>query len=164
VPCQLIEKFLAFYHNGPIVHVARDRLYAMLRKRFCWPSMYADVSNWVADCTTCRNFKPNQPLQHGLLTPIIATFSFEMGGIDIVGPLKCTERGYKYILVFIDLFISWVEAAPMRSLTAKEVPDLLFKMIVSRHGCPHKILTDQGTQFKSEECYVIFEGFTGHRD
>jgi hypothetical protein len=77
-----------------------------------------------------------------------------MGGIDIVGPLNCTERGYKYILVFIDLFISWVEAAPMRSLTAKEVLDLLFKMTVSRHGCPHKILTDQGTQFKSEECYV----------
>jgi len=50
------------------------------------------------------------------------------------------------MLVCIDHFTSWVEAAPLKTITANEVIDVFFKLIISRHGCPEKILTDQGKQ------------------
>ena len=66
--------------------------------------------------------------------------------MDIVGPLKCSKNGFKYILVCVDHFTSWVEAAPMKSMTAKEVVEVFFKIIISRHSCPQKVMTDQGRQ------------------
>ena len=50
------------------------------------------------------------------------------------------------MLVCIDHFTSWVEAAPLKTITANEVIEVFFKLIISRHGCPEKILTDQGKQ------------------
>lgn len=34
----------------------------------------------------------------------------------------------------------------MKTMTAKEVVEVFFKIIISRHSCPVKILTDQGRQ------------------
>jgi hypothetical protein len=66
--------------------------------------------------------------------------------MDILGSIKCSKNGYKYILVCVDHFTSWVEAAPMKTMTAKEVVEVFFKIIISRHSCPVKILPDQGRQ------------------
>ena len=72
-------------------------------------------------------------------------------GVDIVGPFAGpTGRTDKYILVVIDLVTSWVEATTMQTLTAQETCDAFFKLIVSKHGCPKKVLTDMGTQFTSK--------------
>ena len=48
------------------------------------------------------------------------------------------------------MFTSWVEAAPLRTLEAQEVAHVIFKEIITRHGCPSQILTDRGTQFTAE--------------
>jgi transposase InsO family protein len=69
--------------------------------------------------------------------------------MDIIGPLRKTNGQNKYILVCIDLFTSWIEATPLKSITAQEVIQAFFKIVISRHGCPTKVLTDQGSQFTS---------------
>jgi transposase InsO family protein len=56
-------------------------------------------------------------------------------------------NGNRYILVCVDLFTNWIEACPLKTLEAAETADAEFKMIILRHGCPTRILTDQGTQF-----------------
>lgn len=40
-----------------------------------------------------------------------------------------------------------MEAAPLKEITALEVIKTFHKLIISRHGCPEKLLTDQGRQF-----------------
>ena len=147
IPFSLIEKVLGLYHDSHLViHLAQKRLFDVIRKRFYWNGLHRDVCDWVASCKNCFGHKANQPLSHGELMPIISTQPFELLGLDIKGPLKSSKHGYKYILVCIDHFTSWVEAAPMKSITAKEVIEVFFKIIVARHGCPKKILTDQGRQ------------------
>ena len=81
-----------------------------------------------------------------MLEPIVSTSPFELLGLDIKGPFENSKNGYKYVLMCIDHFISWVEAAPMKTITAKEVVEVFFKIVIARHGCPKKILTDQGRQ------------------
>ena len=151
VPYDLVEDLLKFYHNSDLIlHLSEKRLYAVLNTRFYWQGMYRDTINWCAACLKCIQHKTGKPISNGLLIPIITTQPFEIVSIDIKGPYKVTSDGYEYILVCIDHFTSWPEAAPLKTITAKEIIEKFFKLIISRHGCPKKILSDQGTQFTSK--------------
>jgi len=57
---------------------------------------------------------------------------------------KTSKNGFKYILVCIDQFTSCPEAFPLKSISANEVAVAFFKIIISRHGCPEVLVTDQG--------------------
>jgi predicted aspartyl protease len=155
IPYTLIEKLLTLYHNSHlIIHVAQLRLYNLVRTRFYWNGMHQDVCDWVASCKNCFAHKTNQPLSQGKLIPIISNRPFQLVCVDILGPLKNSKNGFKYVLVCIDHFTSWVEAAPMKTITAKEVIEVFFKLIISRHSCPETILTDQGRQLVGN----VFQG------
>ena len=157
IPWNLIESILYLYHNETMsVHLARDRLYQMLKNRFYWYGMYADVSRWVDGCIKCNKVKPTQPLNHGLLQPIVTTHPFEILGMDVLGPITTSEDGYSYVLVCVDLFTSWVEAAPLKTITSLEIGHVFFNMIIARHGCPESVLTDQGRQLISKQFEKLF--------
>ena len=148
VPHMLIEYTLKFYHNNSLlVHPSQRRLYEIMRTRFYWSGMHRDITNWVAACQICIKHKAMQPKSNGLMIPIVTTFPFQLLGVDIQGPFKVSKNGYKYILVCVDHYTSWVEAIPLKTITAKEVIEAFFKLIIARHGCPNKLLTDQGKQF-----------------
>lgn len=75
--------------------------------------------------------------------------SFEQIGIDMVGPLKKSATGHKYILVILDYTTRQPEAFPLQSATAAAVASKLIK-IFARMGIPKEILMDQGTNFTSQ--------------
>jgi hypothetical protein len=140
VPVKCREKILYFYHNTNLsVHVSRDRLHAFLKKRFYWPGLYTDVQNWVNACITCRKHKDAQPTFHGLLVPIKTYLPFQTVGIDIVGPIRRSSSQHKYILVCIDLFTNWVEAAPLRAATSEDYAHL-FQIDYFKTWLSHKRL------------------------
>jgi hypothetical protein len=150
VPHNMITPILKSYHESSTsAHMAFDRLYALLRQRYWWPTMYANTKAYCKNCQACMKFKKPEQKQNGLLQPIITKRPFEMVGCDIIGPLPVTEEGYKYAFVCSDLYTSWVEAAPLKSLTAEEVSLVFFNEVIARHGCPDSIVTDQGSQFTS---------------
>jgi transposase InsO family protein len=150
VPQQLRETILNAHHNDRLAaHIGRDKMFDQMRSRYFWAGMYEDLSRWVNACLLCAKRKPPQPKNQGLLHPVQASSPFEIVAIDILGPLNKTKRNYKYILVCIDLFTNWVEAGPLRTLEASETAEMVYRLIITRFGCPMKILTDQGTQFTS---------------
>ena len=50
--------------------------------------------------------------------------------------------GFKYLLVFIDTFTSWIEAFPTWSKKAIYVSKFLLKGIISRFGLPRSLQSD----------------------
>ena len=80
---------------------------------------------------------------------IISSKPFELLGIDIVGPLKLSKNNYIYILICVNDFTSCVEAIALNGISAVEVIQAFFKLIIARHGCPERLLSDHGTQFTS---------------
>ena len=94
--------------------------------------------------------KTNLPRNAGLLEPIQTKKPFEIVAMDIMGPVTKSPEGYQYILNCVDLYTSWPESIALKSLTAIELIEAVHKIILSRHGCPTTILTDQGTNFMSK--------------
>ena len=128
IPISLRDKLLYHFHNTILsVHTSRDRMLKIMQDRFYWPGITTDISRWVSGCLTCSKIKPTQPLINGLLVPIATSAPFEIVGMDILGPFKVSKDGYKYVLVCIDLFTSWVEAAPLKTLKAEETLQVFFR-------------------------------------
>lgn len=80
---------------------------------------------------------------------------WELIGIDLTGPLPKTSSGFQYILTVTDYFSKWVEAFPLKTKTAVEVAKNLCSLIY-RHGCPQRILSDQGREFVNQVSRFVY--------
>ena len=159
VPHDLRKKVLEQYHTHDIsAHMARDRLLALLKSRFYWNGMQRFAQQYVKNCDLCQKIKTRTNVRDGLLIPREVSKPFEVVGTDIV-IMRTSTGGFRYILVCIDYFTNWVEAAPMKRMTAEEVIRTFFKIIISRHGCPEQLVSDSGTQFMSQAVIKLCEAF-----
>jgi len=68
-----------------------------------------------------------------------------------------TCKGHKWILAATDYFTKWVEAVPMRNVTANDVVNFVKEHIIYCFGIPQTITTDQGFVFLAEEFKKIIE-------
>jgi transposase InsO family protein len=69
----------------------------------------------------------------------------------MVGKLhKSWPGGHVYMLVAVDKFTKWVEAAPVTTQDSTAAINFI-KSIVFRFRVPHSIITDNGTNFTSKE-------------
>jgi hypothetical protein len=69
----------------------------------------------------------------------------------MVGKLhKSWPGGHVYMLVEVDKFTNWVEAAPVTTQDSTAAINFI-KSIVFRFGVPHSIITDNGINFTSKE-------------
>jgi len=113
-----------------------------------------DVTELVRTCEACQFFKRqiHQPAQ--ALNTIPLSWPFATWGIDILGPFSRAWGGYRFMIVAIDIFTKWVEAEPVERITKENTVKFL-RSIVLRFGVPHRILSNNGTQFTSKK----FENF-----
>lgn len=83
--------------------------------------------------------------------------------MDICGPLPISNEN-KYILVTVDAFSKWVIATPTIDQTARTITEAFIEQVLTKHGAPHLVVTDNGKQFLStifKELAEIF-GFEHH--
>ena len=63
------------------------------------------------------------------------TLPFSTWGIDIIGKIHPTaSNGYEFILVVIDNFTKWVEAASYKVLNSKKVAQFIQTNIICGYG------------------------------
>jgi len=87
-----------------------------------------------------------------LATPDHQAMAVQRMGMDMIGQINPpTSKGHKWILAAMDYFTKWVEAVPMKNVTARDVVNFVKEHIVHRFDIPQTITTDQGTIFTVEE-------------
>jgi len=79
------------------------------------------------------------------LQPQVLIEPFEKWALDFVGPITPMPSKKRYILVYIDYVIKWVEAKYCIHATEQFVVDFLFEDIFTHFGVPREIVIDQGT-------------------
>jgi transposase InsO family protein len=76
----------------------------------------------------------------------------------MVGKLhKSWPGGHVYMLVAVDKFTKWVEAAPVTTQDSTAAINFI-KSIVFHFSVPYSIITDNGTNFTSKEFKSYCEG------
>ncbi|XP_015072522.1 uncharacterized protein K02A2.6-like [Solanum pennellii] len=65
--------------------------------------------------------------------------------MDVIGPIETTaSNGHRFILVSIDYFTKWIEAASYKSINMKVVADFVCKNLICKFGVLESIITDNG--------------------
>ena len=84
---------------------------------------------------------------HALTSP----WPFLVWGIDIIGKiLSKSSNGHEFILVAIDYFTKWVEAASYARLISCGVTSFIKSHIICRYGIFHEFISNRGVQFKAK--------------
>jgi hypothetical protein len=154
------QEILKDIHAGVCGHHASSRAIVAkaFRAGFYWLTAIEDAKDIVRKCEACQRFtsRPHAPTTE--LQPITLSWPFAQWGLDMVGKLhKSWPGGPVYMLVAVDKFTKWVEAAPVTTQDSKAAINFI-KSIVFRFGVPHSIITDNGTNFTSKEFKDYCEG------
>ena len=121
----------------------------LIARRFAWKGMATDVAAWTRDCQQCQRGKVTaQPAAAVEPIPVPAR-RFSHIHVDLVGPLPTSAAGYSYLFTAVDRSTRWLEAIPLKDMSAASCADALISGWVSRFGVPSLITSDRGTQFTS---------------
>lgn len=138
-------------HNEPTAgHLGIRKTIARVGQRYYWPRWKTDVWKYVQKCHNCQSQKPEQKLPMGTMSFREPKGPWYTVCADLIGPFPRSTKGYRFALVLQDTFTKWIEVAPLRNATAREVKDKFQDLILFRYGSPGVILTDNGSQFTSK--------------
>jgi hypothetical protein len=77
------------------------------------------------------------------MKPISVEAPFQQWGLDFIGEIHPPSSGqHKWILTATDYFTKWIEVVPCRQATDSVIIKFLETNILSRFGCPRKIIAD----------------------
>eukprot|EP00253_Pinus_taeda_P019583 PITA_19583 len=123
----------------------------ILRVGFYWPSLFGDVRKFLVSCHKCQIFEGKRKLLPLRLKPISTERPFQQWGLDFIGEIHPSPSGqHKWILTSTDYFTKWIEAIPCRLANDSIIMQFLETNILSRFGCPEKIIIDNAAAFKSK--------------
>ncbi|GFX17698.1 retrovirus-related Pol polyprotein from transposon 17.6 [Trichonephila clavipes] len=156
IPHCLKARILESVHSEYGGHLKFFKTYHRLSENFFWQNMYKDTKNFVRSCTVCLSRKnafkippaPHQPVEQ-------SQEPGETCHIDIFGPLKTTPKGniyiYSYVLSMIDAFTKYIHIVPLPDIKSSTISKAFFDNYIVHRGCPHKLVVDNATYFKSSE-------------
>ena len=141
-PKALRGEVLRLAHEG---HQGIVKMKARLRTQVWWPKIDSDAERVCKSCYGCQvvgEFRVPEPMKR--VKP--PTGPWQDIAIDLMGPFPTGES----LLVVVDYYSRFYEAAIMRSTAAKRVVVVLTQ-IFSRYGFPFTLKPDNGPQFCCEE-------------
>lgn len=82
----LRSKFMPLHHDTPFAgHSARYKTVRLIRQNYWWPSMTADVNEFVRTCDSCQQNKLVFMKPGGLLQPLpVPEFRWERTSVDLI--------------------------------------------------------------------------------
>ncbi|XP_052735520.1 uncharacterized protein LOC128197506 [Vigna angularis] len=135
----------------------------ILRAGYFWLTMENDCCIHVRKCEKCQIYANNINVPPTALNVLSAPWPFSMWGIDVIGAIEPkASNGHRFILVAIDYFTKWVEAASYANVTRKVVVRFIRKELICRYGLPNKIITDNAINLNNQMMAELCEEFKIH--
>lgn len=130
-------------------HLGVRRTREKVSQSYYWFDLNRDVKSFVRKCDTCAADKsppktPRAPMGH-----LTSGAPWDTLALDYLGPLPCTDRGNKYILVITDHFTKYVEVLAVPNQYAEDCAARVVNEVIARWGTPLRIHSDQGPTFES---------------
>jgi transposase InsO family protein len=143
------DRLLVFKSIHGVAHPGIRATRRMVTARFVWPGMRADIASWCRDCVACQRAKVTKQPRASVEAIPIPLRRFSHVHVDLVGPLPASEDRFLYILTMVDRTTRWLEAVPLKSISATSCVEAFLSSWVARFGVPATLTSDRGTQFAS---------------
>uniref|UniRef100_A0A0G4HAB0 Integrase catalytic domain-containing protein n=1 Tax=Chromera velia CCMP2878 TaxID=1169474 RepID=A0A0G4HAB0_9ALVE len=130
-------------------HAGQHRLADKTLLHFWWPRLRADTREWVASCRECQERAKHLPTRNLQTVPVPPRLWHTLG-IDVSGPFPTSRRGNRFVLIVTDHFSKNVETFARPEMTATVVAQILVDEIFCRYRPFEVLLSDRGTNFRSE--------------
>lgn len=149
------QEILREYHNGLLGgHTGQKATYAKMSGKFKWKGMQKHVEEFIRNCPQCQTEKVNRaPTRNPMKVITSADRALEKIMIDMIGPMKETEEGYRFGLTIQDDLSKFIKFIPLKSKEMKTVANTLLEQWVMNYGMPKIILSDNGAEF----CNSLFK-------
>ena len=149
----LREFLIREMHNIPMLaHRGITQTTALLTRRYYWPHLKDDVTDWINGCSTCVTAKINRQKAAGRMQrvqrPLAPTQSVN---IDMIVDLPVVESGgipYSKLVVVVDRCTTRVFLEPLPThATSATLADVLFHKICldAGYGVIQEIVSDRDT-------------------
>ena len=130
----------------------------IMRTCHFWLTMETYCCQFIQRCPECQMHRDLIHVPPFKLHALTSPWPFLVWGIDIIGKISPkSSNGHEYILVVIDYFTKWVEAASCVRLTVARVAKFIRSHIICRYGVPHELISDRGVHFRGEVDTLIQE-------
>ena len=151
VPRALQQTICREVHDGRVAsHLGKKKVLRLLNKYFYWYKMDRDVSWWIRTCEVCQRRKRPTKEPRAPMTKYISGFPNERVAMDVVGSVKTSKSGNKYVLCITDHFSKYSKAIPMPDQQAERVAKIFVQEWIYMWGEPLSLHTDRGPNFESE--------------
>nr|ABA93782.1 retrotransposon protein, putative, Ty3-gypsy subclass [Oryza sativa Japonica Group] len=108
-----------------------------------------DIHEGICGSHAASRTLVEKAFRQGFFWPTALKDACDMG-LDILGPFRRGQGGYRFLFVVIDKFTKWIETTPTGEIKADNAIKFI-KGIFCRYGLPHRIITDNGSQFISAD-------------
>jgi hypothetical protein len=131
-------------------HPSPGKTIKMIRERYYWSSIRADITRYITNCTACRAAHRPKDKTPGLLHPLpVPQYLWQHICVDFKS-FPPDKQGYDNIAVFIDRLSKEAISIPCtKEATAKDLAEMFYTHVYRHHNVPESIVSDRGPQFIS---------------
>ncbi|RDX85143.1 Pol polyprotein, partial [Mucuna pruriens] len=109
-------------------------------------------------CVKCQTYADNINVAPSTLHNLTPPWPFSMWGIDVIEPVEPkASNGHKFILVAIDYFTKWVEAASYPNVMCSVVVRFIKRDIICHYGLPAHVIIDNNTNLNNKVMIELCE-------
>ena len=150
VPSTLVPQLLHNFHDSVTgSHTGIARMITNIQRDYHFPKMTAMISRHVQSCHACNLAKSSKRVTAPRSIHDYSDVVFTYQSVDALGPLDCTAKGNRYIIVVTCHTSSYVVAWPQKTLSADCTIPKMMDNVFNIYGAPNKLLSDNGSPFNS---------------
>ncbi|XP_070017811.1 uncharacterized protein [Nicotiana sylvestris] len=129
----------------------------ILRAGYFWMAMETDCIQYVSKCFQCQVHADMIKVPLNELNATSSPWPFAAWGMDVIGLIEpAASNRHWFILVAIDYFTKWVEAASYKAVTKRVIANFVKDRIICRFEVPESIITDNAANLNSDMMKVIW--------
>lgn len=153
IPKNMRPNILKRCHDSVLAsHGGIGKTIELIRRHCYWPRMATDVKEYVRNCEVCKTTKAtNQNLRPEMGKMAVSERPFQRLYVDLLGPYPRSKKGFIGLLIVLDHFSKYHWLCPLRKFTTNVINDYLEKQIFHHYGVPELLISDNGSQFKSND-------------
>ena len=140
IPKALRAELLKRIHSS---HIGGEACYRRARDTLFWPSMRAEIKDFVANCSACNEYARNQQ-KEPMMSREIPTRPWQTVSMDIY------SYAGKEFIILVDHYSDYWEIDQLPDLSADTLI-MRCRAQFARYGQPDKVISDNGPQFACEQ-------------